>query len=65
MLHPTKGRRSLVIFGSDNAADGAIGDMRCLCFEDEAWTIRYLVVESDVPITRLRETDCFDHHSCP
>jgi sporulation protein YlmC with PRC-barrel domain len=42
MLRQTKDLQNLSI----SATDGAIGDVKDLYFDDEAWTIRYLVVET-------------------
>lgn len=42
MLHPTNDLLNLTI----SASDGAIGDVKDLYFDDEAWAIRYLVVET-------------------
>ncbi len=46
MLYPSKELLSLAIVSGDNAADGAIGDVKDLYFDDETWTVRYLVVET-------------------
>lgn len=40
MLRPTNDLLNLTI----SASDGAIGDVKDLHFDDEAWAIRYLVV---------------------
>jgi len=42
MLHQTKDLQDLAIV----ATDGAIGDVEDFYFDDEAWAIRYLVVEA-------------------
>lgn len=42
MLRPTNDLLNLAI----SASDGAIGDVKDLYFDDEAWAIRYLVVET-------------------
>ncbi len=41
MLHQTKDLQDLAVV----ATDGAIGDVKDLYFDDEAWVIRYLVVD--------------------
>lgn len=46
MLRPSKDLLDLAIAASDGATDGAIGDVRDLYFDDQAWTVRYLVVET-------------------
>ena len=46
MLRPSKDLLDLAIVASDGATDGAIGDVRDLYFDDQAWTVRYLVVEA-------------------
>lgn len=46
MLRQTKDLQELEIVASDSATDGAIGDVKDLYFDDEAWAIRYLVVET-------------------
>lgn len=42
MLRPTNDLLNLTI----SASDGTIGDVKDLYFDDESWTIRYLVVET-------------------
>jgi len=42
MLHESKDLLNLAIA----VTDGAIGDMKDLCFDDGAWAIRYLVVDA-------------------
>ena len=46
MLRPAKDLQDLAIVPSDGAVDDAIGDVKDLYFDDEAWTIRYLVVDT-------------------
>ncbi len=46
MLHHIKDLHDLAIGASDGANDSAIGDVKDLYFDDEAWAIRYLVVET-------------------
>lgn len=46
MLRQTKDLQDLAIVASDGTTDGAIGDVKDLYFDDEAWAIRYLVVET-------------------
>jgi hypothetical protein len=46
MLRPSKDLLELALVASDGATDGAIGDVRDLYFDDEAWAVRYLVVET-------------------
>ena len=42
MLRQTKDLQDLAI----SATDGAIGDVKDFYFDDEAWAIRYIVVET-------------------
>lgn len=46
MLRQTKDLQELAIVASAGTTEGAIGDVKDLYFDDEAWVIRYLVVET-------------------
>ena len=46
MLRQTKDLQELAIVASGGTTEGAIGDVKDLYFDDEAWVIRYLVVET-------------------
>lgn len=77
MLHQTEDLQDFAIV----ATDGAIGDAKGFYFDDEAWAIRYFVVDagswlssrmvmispidSDMPVTRQHETDHLDYYSYP
>lgn len=46
MLRQTNDLQDLSIVASDSAIDQEIGDVKDLYFDDETWTIRYLVVDT-------------------
>lgn len=53
MLRAAKELQDLEIVARDGAADGTIGDVRDLCFDDEAWMIRCLDDEDSWAIRHL------------
>lgn len=46
MLRSSKDLLNLAIVASDSAIDSEIGDVKDLYFDDDTWTIRYLVVDT-------------------
>lgn len=46
MLRPSKDLQDLAIVARDDVNHDAIGDVKDLFFDDEAWAIRYLVVDT-------------------
>ena len=54
MLRQTKDLQNLAIVGSDSATERTIGDVEDLYFDDEAWAIRYLVVDAGSWLSRRK-----------
>lgn len=54
MLRQTNELQDLAIVASDSAIDNEIGDVKDLYFDDETWTIRYLIVDTGTWLSSRR-----------
>ncbi len=54
MLRQTNDLQDLAIVATDSAIDSEIGDVKDLYFDDETWTIRYLVVDTGTWLSSRR-----------
>jgi len=75
MIRSSKDLLNLAIVASDSAIDSEIGDVKDLYFDDDTWTIRYLVVDlmqdalkqapwydPALPLTRDMEVAIYKHY---